>query len=191
MSTRNGHAGPLHGEKVVDSSSSSAAGALYVPWQTLSALANETGQAVRQTFTDASVSTSGHVQESVRHHAAPNGHTEDFLAESEILLDSGQIDPAEWHAKDSAAFSQVDPEAVQADIRKVERKMLSTDAATEVILRFNFMSGLESRVREAYSVVYNNSSSHESQAAFVAGFIAVSGSLNYCRCWRPHNRVHQ
>ena len=147
MTTRSGHAGLLHDEREVGASN--AAGALYMPWHTLSALANETGQAVRQTFAESGGSTSGHVEQTSQRHIAPNRISEPDQSEAyETLLDSGQVDVAHWKATDSAASSRIDAEAVQADISNVKRKMLSTDAATEVILRFNFMSGWESRVRD-------------------------------------------
>ena len=148
MTTRNGSAGLMHDDRELGASNT--AGALYMPWQTLSAWANETGQAVRQTFAESGVTTGGHVEQSSQHHIAPDRLSKpDQSEDHETLLDSGQVDVAHWKATDSAASSRVDAEAVQADISKVKRKMLSTDAATEVILRFNFMSGWESRVRNA------------------------------------------
>jgi len=62
------------------------------------------------------------------------------------LLDSGQVGAVQSEAIHPAASGRVDDEKVQADIKPVERKLISTDAATEVILRFNFMSARESRV---------------------------------------------
>lgn len=142
---------------------SSTAGPLYVPWQTISALASETGQAVRQTFSDTGVSTSGHVQQGTQYHVSPSEHP-DHSPESQISLlnsvqanwetkplpqlqgsifDSGQAD---WKVEDMLTADAVGREAVQAEVQRVQTKMVSTNAATEVILRFNYMGGRESKV---------------------------------------------
>ena len=55
-------------------------------------------------------------------------------------------DDAPWTAQNVRANDGVESEAVQAEIDRVQRKVLSRDAATEVILRFNFMTGPEARV---------------------------------------------
>lgn len=116
-----------------------AASSLQVSWQTLHALASETGNAVRHTFTDSAVSTSGHVQQGRQVHASPQYQQQQD--HSEALLDSGEV-----QLKQKVASPLDITTAVQADIRNVERKMLSSDAATEVILRFNFLTEWESRV---------------------------------------------
>lgn len=113
-----------------------AAGALYVPWQTVSALASETGQAVKQTFSDSSISTSGHVQQGRQYHVSSNEHCD--------LPHNGQ---ANSMVEDIPTSTCPDPKAVQAEIQRVKRKLVSTDAATEVVLRFNFMGSKESKVR--------------------------------------------
>ena len=123
----------------------SAASSLYTPWQTLQALASETGQAVRQTFSDSGVSTSGHVQQGQQIHASPTQYTPaDQLYEPQALLDSREVRSVQ--SVTAAPSRDHDSETVQAEIARVNSKMLSTDAATEVILRFNFLSGRESRV---------------------------------------------
>lgn len=125
----------------------STASLLYMPWQTLQALATETGQAVRQTFTDSGFSTTGHVQQGVQTHASPLYHRrQDQSREPQVLLDSGQVSVTPWHITDAPVSATDVQDAVHAETKRVERKMLSTDAATEVILRFNFLSGRESRV---------------------------------------------
>lgn len=121
-----------------------ATSSLQVSWQTLHALASETGHAVKHTFTDSAVSTSGHVQQGSQVHACPK-HQEQ-QDHSEALLDSSQVGETQWELKQKVASPPNTTTAVQADIRNVERKMLSSDAATEVILRFNFLTEWESRV---------------------------------------------
>ncbi|KAL3143143.1 hypothetical protein ABBQ38_003412 [Trebouxia sp. C0009 RCD-2024] len=111
-----------------------AAGPLYVPWQTMSALASETGQAVKQTFSDSSISTSGHVQQGRQYHVSSNEHSD--------LPHNGQADQL---VEDIPPSSSPDPKAVQAEVQRVKRKLVSTDAATEVVLRFNFMGSKESK----------------------------------------------
>ena len=120
------------------------------PWQTVSALAAETGQAVmRLTGVDSSTDTVGHVEQSrEQYNMVPEAH--ERLTESdetEFVVDSAHVSEVRWKvAKGSSASGQVDPAAVQAVINKVESKMVSTDAATQVVLRFNFMTGRESKV---------------------------------------------
>lgn len=121
---------------------SDTAGPLYVPWQTISALASETGQAVRQTFSDSGIGTSGHVQQGVQYHVSPNEHSDHSPQLQESLLDSGQ---ANWKGENASAADDIG-EAVQAEVQRVQTKMMSTNAATQVILRFNFMGGRESKV---------------------------------------------
>ena len=122
----------------------SAASSLYMPWQTLQVLATETGQAVRDTFSESRVSTSGHVQQGQPTHALPAHHTTDQSYEPQALLDSCEVGTV--HLVTDAPIRDHDNETVQAEIARVNSKMLSADAATEVILRFNFLSGRESRV---------------------------------------------
>ena len=146
MAVRGEDAEGLPGERQMNASN--AAGSLYMPWQAISALAAETGQAVRQTFTDSGVGTSGRVQQSAqKSYSSANGlASRDPSHQPEVSTNSDQVSAAQWKAKTSPGPGFVDPEAVQADMRMVRRKMLSTDAATEVVLRFNFLSGPESRV---------------------------------------------
>ena len=123
---------------------------LYMPWQALSALAFETGQAVRQTFSESGVSTTGHVQQGTHHHISSNetgsrnypDHTDQPQPASNSSAGPESIDV-------KPGPGNIDQGAVQADITRVQRKMLSTDAAKEVILRFNFLSGRESKVRQS------------------------------------------
>ena len=79
----------------------------------------------------------------------PEAH--ERLADSDepgFVDNSAHVSELLWKtAKGSFAPGQVDPAAVQAVINKVESKMVSTDAATQVVLRFNFMAGPESKVR--------------------------------------------
>ncbi|KAL3143145.1 hypothetical protein ABBQ38_003414 [Trebouxia sp. C0009 RCD-2024] len=101
----------------------------------MSALASETGQAVKQTFSDSSISTSGHVQQGRQYHVSSNDHSD--------LPHNGQADQL---VEDIPPSSSPDPKAVQAEIQRVKRKLVSTDAATEVVLRFNFMGSKESKI---------------------------------------------
>lgn len=142
MHSRSHKAGLLH-----DASGSGAgttSNPLYSPWQTISALATETGQAVRQTFSDSGVGTSGLVQQGSAHHAVSRGQAD---ADQSKPRPNGQTSAAQQDADSQQAAGPIHAEAVQADVARVEQKLLSTDAATEVILRFNFLSGRESRVR--------------------------------------------
>ena len=128
------------------SAAADAVSSLYTPFHTLTALAVETGQAVRQTFGESEVGTSGHVEQGSQHVALPKHDDRSHLStEPEALFADDQLNAAQRRAKVSPV--SVDPEAVRADIERVRRKTLSTDAATEVILRFNFMGGRESKVR--------------------------------------------
>ena len=126
---------------------------LIAPWQTVSALAAETGQAVmRLTGVDASTDTHGRVEQSrERYNMIPKD--QERLAESDkadFMVDSAHVSEVLWKtAEGSCASGHVDPAAVQAVINKVESKMVSTDAATQVVLRFNFMTGPESKVRHS------------------------------------------
>ena len=147
-----------HLQTAKEVSVSSTAGPLYVPWQTISALASETGQAVRQTFLDNRIGDGGHVQQGVQYHVSPSEHANHSPKSHESLLDS-MHDPlpqlqgplldsgqADWKVGNTSDVDGVGRDAVQAEVQRVQAKMVSTDAATEVILRFNFMGGRESKV---------------------------------------------
>lgn len=116
------------------------AGSKNMPWQAaavsaVSALASEYGNAVRQTFTqDSSISASGRVEQGHRVHASAYEHKR--FGQFEAGHISGQ----------RQGTDKRDAEAVQADIQRVSRKIVAADASTQVILRFNFMSGAEARV---------------------------------------------
>lgn len=117
---------------------------LHLPWQTLSALATETGHAFRQTFTASGVGTGGHVQQVSQYRTSPNG-IRNADEPDETLLVSDQVSTVQSEAS-SPTPASAHLNAVQEDMSRVARKMLTTDASTEVILRFNFMSARESRV---------------------------------------------
>lgn len=121
---------------------SAPSNALYTPWQTLSTLAAETGQAIRHPF-DSDIGTNGHVQQSLQHHASPSG-------DEPVDHPAGpnSADAARRNVESTTAACRVDPVAVQTHIARVTRKMMSTDAATQVTLRFNFLGGRESKVRQ-------------------------------------------
>lgn len=111
----------------------STAGPRNMPWQALSALASEYGNAVREKFTqDPRISASGCVEQSRRVHAS--------------VLDQSGESPASSQPQDADRDLKF-AEAVQADIQRVDRKIIAADASKQVILRFNFMSGAEARVR--------------------------------------------
>ena len=120
---------------------------VYTPWQTLSALAAETGQAVRQTFSESGVDTTGHVQQGVQQNTATNGDAPcDQWRQPETLPAHVEVSTAPWRGKGLSHPGRVDSEAVQIEMNRVQQKIMSTDAATEVILLFNFMGGRESKV---------------------------------------------
>ena len=128
-----------------------ASNALYTPWQTLTALAAETGQAIRHPF-DSDVRTSGHVQQSLQHHASPSGDEPAYIDQPSGLNSTGSADAARPDVESTTAACQIDAAAVQTDIDRVQRKMMSTDAATQVTLRFNFLGGRESKVRQHHLI---------------------------------------
>ena len=118
---------------------------VYKPWQMLSALAAETGQAVRQTFSESDDDNTGHVQEGVQQNTATDGDARsDQWRQTETLPVDAEVSTAPWRGRGSPR--SVDFEAVQTEMNRVQQKMMSTDAATEVILRFNFMGARESKV---------------------------------------------
>ena len=131
-----------------DDGASNTASPLYLPWQTISVSASETGQAVRQTFSDSGIGTSGHVQQGLQYHVSSSERSDHLPQSQESLFDSGQAD---WKDEETAA-AVIAREAVQADVQRVQTKMVSTNAATEVSLRFNFMGGRESQVRHVAMV---------------------------------------
>jgi len=146
MATRSDEVILQPGER--ESAAEDAVSSLYTPFQTPIALAVETGQAVRQTFRESDLGTSGHVEEGSQHNTPPkNDDRPQQSTEPEALFTDVQVNAAQRRAESSPVG--VDPEAVRADIDRVQRKTLSTDAATEVILRFNFMGGRESKVRQS------------------------------------------
>ena len=116
------------------------AGPRNMPWQAVSALASEYGNAVRETFTQVTtISTSGRVEQGRRVHAS--GYKHQHFAQSNEP-EAGYVSGERREANSDKRVS----EAVQADIQRVNRKIVAADASTEVILRFNFMSGAEARV---------------------------------------------
>ena len=132
------------------SAAADAVSSLYTPFQTLTALAVETGQAVRQTFGESEVGTGGHVEQGSQHDALPkNDDRSHHQTEPEALSADGRVNAAQRKRRDESSPVGVDPEVVRAEIDRVQRKTLSTNAATEVILRFNFMGGRESKVRKS------------------------------------------
>ena len=153
MATHSNVGALLHSER--GSVAADAVSSMYAPWQTLSALAAETSHAVRQTLVESNVDTSGHVHQGLQHHApAHSDSLADLSEEPESLLELQPESLLNTHAsaaqrkiKQSPGADHVNTQAVNEDISRVKRKMMSTDAATEVILRFNFMGGRESKVR--------------------------------------------
>lgn len=122
---------------------------VIAPWQTLSALATETGQAVRQKLTHSGAGVGkGHVQQGVQQDPTATADGRPWPDESTTLSHSAQVSAAQRKAKSVETSGHIDQEAIQANISQVQRKMVSTDAATEVVLRFNFMSARESKVRD-------------------------------------------
>ena len=145
MATHSNVGALLHGER--GSVAADAVSSIYAPWQTLSALAAETSHAVRQTLAESNVDTSGHVHQGLQHHAAPSTDgLADQSEEPESRLNT-HASAAQRKINESPETDHIYPQAVHEDISRVKRKMMSTDAATEVILRFNFMGGRESKVR--------------------------------------------
>ena len=142
MATRSNVGTLLHDER--GSVAADAVSSLHAPWQTLSALAAETSHAVRRALAESNVDTSGHVHQGLQHHAAPST---DGLADQSGEPESTLASAAQRKINESPETDHIYPQAVHEDISRVKRKMMSTDAATEVILRFNFMGGRESKVR--------------------------------------------
>ena len=118
-----------------------------MPWQAFSAIASEYGHAVREAFTqDPQTITTGHVEQSQPLHARLAGPKLSDLPELQTPAVSGHSSAALDKIAGVFASPTTAAEAVQAEIQKVEMKIMSADASKEVILRFNFMSGAESRV---------------------------------------------
>ncbi len=171
------------------SAAADAVSSLYTPFQTLTALAVETGQAVRQTFGESEVVTSGHVEEGSQHDALPNSDDRSHhQTEPEALFADGQVNAAQ--RRDNSSPVGVDPEVVRAEIDRVQSKTLSTNAATEVILRFNFMGGRESKVRNScLAVAATKTNFRRIYLGVIAGCIALCGTFNTCRSCCFDNRV--
>ncbi|DBA85888.1 TPA: hypothetical protein ACH3X1_005433 [Trebouxia sp. C0004] len=141
MGARGDDTGHLHADNELDAAD--VYNPLHLPWQTLSALATETGHAFRQTFTESGLSTSGHVQQGLQYRTSPSD-VRKAAEPDKTLLDSGQVSAEERQAS-SVKPASAHLKAVEEDMSRVARKMLTTDASTEVVLRFNFMSARESR----------------------------------------------
>ena len=174
MDVRNGNGEMLSPSDKEDLAAPSSAASAYKPWQTLSALAGVTNQAVQETFATSIVNDIGHVEQSLQRHTTPTTPLK-HSAESAVLPDTGQVDVSKRKSP-TGTCSHVDSEAAQADIRRVGRKMLSTDAATQVILRFNFLSGAESRVRTFAHVVISKTGG-EFALAVQASLLLVAASI--------------
>ena len=118
-----------------------------MPWQAFSAIASQYGHAVRGAFTqDAQKITNGHVEQSQPLHAPLTGSKLSDPPELQTPAVSDESHAAVGKAGAVGTSHSTVAEAVQAEIKKVKRKVMSADASKEVILRFNFMSGSESRV---------------------------------------------
>ena len=142
MGARGDDTGQLHADSELDAAD--GYNPLHLPWQTLSALATETGHAFKQTFTESGVSTSGRLQQGSQYLSSPNDNRK-AAEPDKTLLDSGQVCGVGSEAS-SLTPSSAHLKAVEEDMSQVARKILTTDASTEVVLRFNFMSAQESRV---------------------------------------------
>ena len=107
------------------------AGARIMPWQAVSALASEYGNAVREIITqDSGIDTSGRVEWGHRVHAC--GYTSKRSDQS--------TKPKAGHISGQRQYTGSDnrvAEAVQADIQRVNRTIVAADASTVLILRFN------------------------------------------------------
>ena len=148
----------------------STAGPRLMPWQALSALASEYGNAVRERFTqDPRISASGCVEQSRRVHASFHP----VLDQSGESPSSSQSQDADRDLKFAAA--------VQADIHRVDRKIIAADASKQVILRFNFMSGAEARVQI---------SSHSLTAVCSCPIVDVMNALPAADCDALHCCLH-
>ena len=104
---------------------SNVASSLYAPWQTLSALATETGQAVRITFTDSGIDTQGHVQQGSLHHVPQHAQERTFPAsrpETFDVLASDQDIGQGWKQSSAGQPDHISQEAVQADISRVSHR---------------------------------------------------------------------
>ena len=165
---------------------SNTASPLYLPWQSVSALASETDQAVWQTFSDSGIGTSGHVQQGLQYHVPSSKPSENLPQFQASFIDGGQAD---CNIEDTSP-DVLDREAVQADVSRVKTKMVSTNAATEVILRFNFMGARESKVRLCCQ---GSDLTRDLRCAITpplcAGCVAVSGGINHGGSCCVGNRV--
>ena len=138
MSSRSSRTDQLTVDSELNVNSASFISPLSTPWQTLSALAAETGNAIKETLADATLDADGSVKQGSQQHVARELDRQHDLSQNEPQsLSENALDSATACAD----------EAVQAHIRQVTRRIVSTDTATEVVLRFNFLSGKEAKVR--------------------------------------------
>lgn len=151
----------------------------YAPFDALSVLAAETGQAIRQTLTKSGVGTSGHVKQGLQHHTSPYHDAYPGQPDEAGVLPKSDAVTSEQGSLMYASASVIS-KAVQADINLVRRKLVSTDAATEVILRFNFLGGGESKVHHYVPAERIRRVNVLGATSFwlFAGCFAVCGSLN-------------
>lgn len=119
-------------------------GAEYVPqaWHALTALASEQQHAFRSIFDVAPVETPGSVQ---HQHESARDHTSAAPAPEEARCATR----AESAAEGSQHTAVPAEGAVQAEVEDVQQRVISTDPEKEVVLRFDFLSGRDSRVRQA------------------------------------------
>ncbi len=153
MAARNGEVALQLDERESPAAHAVRLASLCTPFQTPTTLAVETGHAIMPTFGESDLGTSEH--SSSCWEPSSTGSKHNTLSKSddrpqrsigpEALVTDDQFNAAQRRAEMSPVG--VDPEAVRADIDRVQRKTLSTNAATEVILRFNFLGGRESKVR--------------------------------------------
>ncbi|KAL0050321.1 hypothetical protein WJX82_008957 [Trebouxia sp. C0006] len=151
MAARNGEVALQLDERESPAAHAVRLASLYTPFQTPTTLAVETGHAIMPTFGESDLGTSEH--SSTCWEPSSTGSKHNTLSKSddrpqrsigpEALVTDDQFNAAQRRAETSPVG--VDPEAVRADIDRVQRKTLSTNAATEVILRFNFLGGRESK----------------------------------------------
>ena len=119
------------------------------PWKALQTLAVECAHSVRSSSHDPNTENQpGHVQQQWQP-AAASGTSPEGRSDLELGQESPLAEPptATNRFKSSGTSSEPNTQAVQLEAERVAAKFVSTDASNEVVLRFDFMTSKDTRVR--------------------------------------------
>ena len=124
------------------------AGPLHEPWQVVSSLASEYGNAVKHALgNNQDIATSGDVRYERKLPCQPRIWLDQH---DNLPLRASEPDRLS-HNRQSMGHTQpetghADSSAIQAEVKRVSSKIAVPDAARDVFLRFDFMSERDSRV---------------------------------------------